>query len=59
MSNKYIKLFLSDNPKNSCVMSFADFYDYLEDVEPEDIYSFKVVEMTQEEINRLPEFEGF
>jgi hypothetical protein len=59
MTNKYIKLFLPDNPRNSCVMSFKDFYDELEDMELEDIYSFKVVEMTDEEIDRLPSFDGF
>lgn len=58
-NKKYIKLFLTGFPQNSCIMDIKDFIDSIEDMEEGDEYSFEIVEMTEEEIKRLPDFGGF
>ena len=58
-TKKYIKLFLTGFPQNSCIMDIKDFVDSIEDMEENDEYSFQIVEMTEEEIKNLPTFNGF
>lgn len=57
--NKYLKISSFDNPRVVCVSPINDATDVFQDADVGNKYIIKIIELTPEEWDNLPEFNGF
>lgn len=59
MKNKYLKISSFDNPRVVCICPVNDIVDTFQDADVGNKYIVKIIELTDDEWDNLPEFEGF
>lgn len=59
MKNKYLEISSFDNPRVVCISPVNDAIDVFSDANIGNKYIVKIIELTAEEWDNLPGFEGF
>jgi len=56
-TNKYIKLSMGGN--ETLIQTFDEFKKSINEIEQDESYNISIIELTEDQFNNLPEFNGF